>query len=213
MTCQPPAHGVRAIVLDLGGVVLGINFRQVFSHWAAAAGVEERIFYDHWRLDDAYRQHKIGAIDFHRYTQHMTEQLGVELSQEAWRVGWNALWTEPHHRVVGLFPAIKRRYGLFAFSNTNATHAVSFRHRYADALAGFDQLFLSHEIGARKPDPQSFLDVCERIQVAPHQVLFLDDSQENVSGARSVGLIAQHTRSEQEVVQALRDTLDTIQES
>ena len=84
---------------------VGNNFRQVFSHWAAAAGVEERIFYDHWRLDDAYRQHEIGAIDFHRYTQHMTEQLGVELSQEAWRVGWNALWTEPHHRTpTSLWP-------------------------------------------------------------------------------------------------------------
>lgn len=83
------------LLLDLGGVVLGIDFHRVFRFWAQAAGVDESRFYNQWHLDQAYKEHEIGSRDFHSYTQHLATTLGVSMSPEQWRTGWNILWTGP----------------------------------------------------------------------------------------------------------------------
>jgi FMN phosphatase YigB (HAD superfamily) len=49
---------------------------------------------------------------------------------------------------------------------------------------------VSHEIGARKPEPAAFRSVVADMGLAPDRVLFFDDSAENVAGARACGLRA-----------------------
>ena len=190
--------------MDLGGVVLGINFRRVFQRWAESAGVDEAVFYEHWKLDDAYKAQEIGELDFTEYTAHLGSTLNVSMSQDQWRDGWNALWTEPHRGVAALFPALKQSYRLCAFSNTNAVHADSFLRLYPEVLGQFDQLYLSHEVACRKPHVSSFHHVCDLMRVQPEQVTFLDDSPENVRGAETAGLTAMLTRNEPEVVAVLQ---------
>jgi HAD superfamily hydrolase (TIGR01509 family) len=191
------------LLLDLGGVVLGIDFHRVFQFWAQAAAVEPSRIYDQWRLDQAYKEHEVGKRDFHAYTQHLATTLGISMSQHQWREGWNALWTEPHRQVAALFPQLKKRFHLCAFSNTNAVHAESFLQRYPDVMDHFDHLYLSHEVGFRKPEADAFKQVCALIQTDPSQVVFLDDSEENVEGARAAGLTAFLTRGEAEVLRVL----------
>ena len=192
------------LLLDLGGVVLGIDFHRVFQFWAEAAGVEASRFYEHWRLDQAYMEHEVGRRDFHAYTRHLMATLDISMSQDQWREGWNALWTQPHSRVIALFPALKKQFRLCAFSNTNAVHAESFLQRYPDTMSQFDQLYLSHEVGFRKPGADAFERVCGLMQTDPSRVTFLDDSRENVEGARAAGLTAFLARDEAEVVSVLR---------
>ena len=76
--------------------------------------------------------------------------------------------------------------------------------RYPHIMGQFDQLFLSHEIGFRKPGADAFLHVCDLLQTEPQHVTFLDDSQENVAGARAAKITAHHTRSEAEVLGILQ---------
>ena len=194
----------QVLLLDLGGVVLGINFRRVFTFWAEAAGVDEAVFYDHWRLDDAYKAQETGDLDFVDYTAHLSKTLRVSMSDAQWREGWNALWTAPYDDVAALFPNLKQRFRLCAYSNTNAEHAKSFLRRYPHIFQHFEKLYLSHEVGCRKPAPESFLSVCKLMQCPPNQVIFLDDTKENIAGAEAAGLTAYLTRSESEVVDTLR---------
>ena len=191
------------LLLDLGGVVLGIDFHRVFQHWASASGVHASLFYEHWTLDQAYKDQEIGRLDFAQYTAHLSDTLGVSMSPEHWRDGWNALWTEPYHEVAATFVELKQHFTLCAFSNTNAVHAESFMQRYPHIMGQFDQLFLSHEVGCRKPGAEAFLHVCDLMQTEPQRVIFLDDSQENVAGARAAKLTAHHTRNEAEVLNVL----------
>jgi HAD superfamily hydrolase (TIGR01509 family) len=64
-------------------------------------------------------------------------------------------------------------------------------------------VFCSHEIGCRKPAPESFAHVVQAIGVAPAQVLFFDDLEENVAAARAYGLQGVVVRSPQDVRNAL----------
>ncbi|MEV0291993.1 HAD family phosphatase [Nocardia sp. NPDC050710] len=57
-----------------------------------------------------------------------------------------------------------------------------------DAL--LDPIVISAEVGLRKPDPAIFELAVDRLGMRPDQVLFVDDSMDNVAGARRAGLRA-----------------------
>ncbi len=193
----------KAVLLDLGNVVIGVDFRRVFNAWAAAAGTAPDRFHSRWRMDDAYRGHERGELSFAEYTAHLSQVFQVELSAEQWQDGWNDIWTQPFHDVIELLPQVAARYPLYCFTNTNDTHAVYWRRHFADALGHFERIFVSSEMGERKPDPAAFTRVCEHIGTHPEQVLFLDDTGENVNGAGRAGLQARQVDNEAAVVRQL----------
>jgi putative hydrolase of the HAD superfamily len=49
-------------------------------------------------------------------------------------------------------------------------------------------VYLSHEIGKRKPHPETFVWICEQMAYAPKDVLFIDDSPQHIEGAKAAGL-------------------------
>ncbi|XOV84569.1 MAG: HAD family hydrolase [bacterium] len=198
----------KAVLLDLGNVVLGIDFRRVFSAWATAANVPVQIFYDRWQVDSAYADHETGKISFNEYADQLAARFEVNLSHEQWRRGWNSLWTEPFHDVIALLPAIASRYELYAFTNTNDTHAQCWRSLYGPALAPFEHIFVSSEIGVRKPHVEAFHYVCSAAGSEAGQTLFLDDTLENVNGALDAGLKAHHVASQSAVVAHLQHLLE-----
>jgi HAD superfamily hydrolase (TIGR01509 family) len=53
-----------------------------------------------------------------------------------------------------------------------------------------DELVLSCEIGASKPDPSVYQAALERLNVPPDDALFVDDQQANCDGAVAVGIRA-----------------------
>jgi putative hydrolase of the HAD superfamily len=56
----------------------------------------------------------------------------------------------------------------------------------------FDVSAYSWEVGAAKPDPEFFHRVVRRIGVPAAEVLFVDDNEANVEGARTAGLVGEH---------------------
>jgi putative hydrolase of the HAD superfamily len=198
----------KAVLLDLGGVVLGISVAKVFQTWADRAGVDVDHFERKWVMDEAYELHETGHIDFTEYARRLSLRFAVDMPLEDWQTGWNSIWTEPYAQVVKLLPAIAEQYDLYAFSNTNAVHAASFFDQYPTALAAFNTLFLSHEIGLRKPYPQAFAQVCKEIDTQPNDVLFIDDNSENIAGALSIGLDAHHLREESSIAEKLQTLLN-----
>ena len=55
----------------------------------------------------------------------------------------------------------------------------------------FDQTFYSCDLGLAKPDPAYFRAILAAIDVPASSVLFIDDNEDNVAGAASVGLRAE----------------------
>jgi putative hydrolase of the HAD superfamily len=74
-------------------------------------------------------------------------------------------------------------------SNTNALHWEKLTYEMGIHRM-FDQHFPSHLTGKLKPDRESFEYVLQILNCDPSAILFLDDNEINVNGARSVGMIA-----------------------
>ena len=195
------------VLLDLGNVVLGIDPRQVFVEWSTRSGLAEAYFARKWVLDDAYKEHERGKLSFEDYCRTLNKRYGLSMSSQDWGIGWNKLWTRPFAKVLELFPGIKTNYRLCAFSNTNATHAKDFTSKYPEVISQFDELFLSHELGERKPEAAGFELICKQLNCEPSQIAFFDDTQENIDGAKKFGIRASLTKGETEVASALKSLL------
>jgi putative hydrolase of the HAD superfamily len=73
-----------------------------------------------------------------------------------------------------------------------ATNQQNLRGSYMRNSLGFesifDEQFYSFELGFAKPATGYFQAIMDRIAVAPNRVLFIDDHDGNVAGAREIGI-------------------------
>ena len=195
---------MKALLLDLGGVIIDVDPRGCFEHWASAAGVDAALLARRWRVDDAYEALEVGAIDFAAYAERLSSRLGITLGEEDWRGGWNALLREPFPAVVAALPSVAARIPLYCFSNTNAVHQAVWERRFAKALEPFRKIYTSWQLGERKPNPRAYRRVADDIGVAPADILFLDDNRDNVAGAEAAGMSARHVTSPDDTLEVLR---------
>lgn len=80
-------------------------------------------------------------------------------------------------------------------SNTNALHwrrlGPSTSNTEYPIVRRARHHFASHLLGVAKPDPAIYAAVVERTGVLPERILFFDDSDANVAGARVAGWAAE----------------------
>lgn len=199
---------IRALLLDLGNVVFDIDFRKVFDYWATHAHVNASVLLDRWAMDDPYKRHEIGVIDFATYIESLERRLEITLPMEHWKTGWNTLFLEAYPEVQDRLPGVADVLPTFAFTNTNPTHQQVWRTRFPEALQHFVRIYASSEIGLRKPDREAFHHVARDMGFANDEILFVDDSRENIAGANTAGMQTAWVRSEADVVNVLDSVLD-----
>jgi putative hydrolase of the HAD superfamily len=199
-----PSARVDALLFDLGGVVIEIDFGRAVQAWADAACVSRSRIAERFSLDAGYEAHERGEIGAHEYCTHLRSTLGVTLADENLLSGWNQIFVGAIPGAEVLLESLARSFPLYAFSNTNVAHRAFWQARYASLLQPFSQIFCSCDLGARKPSAAAFLEVSRRIGVAPGRIAFFDDHAQNVRGAREAGLLAHEVHSVGDIRAALQ---------
>lgn len=77
---------------------------------------------------------------------------------------------------------------------TNATSRLPLNLRRLELSRCFDVVFNSSEIGAAKPSPEVFHQVSLALGFSPQELVFSEDTFENVQGAESIGASAHECR-------------------
>jgi FMN phosphatase YigB (HAD superfamily) len=204
MPSAPLAKGsADALLFDLGRVVLDIDFSRATATWAGHAGCAPTDILSRFVRDEAYRRHETGQISDADYFATLRASLGIDISDDHFLEGWNAIFTGEMPDIATLLARAARHLPLYAFSNTNGAHVAHFSVVYAPLLGHFRQVYLSSTIGLRKPDKAAYDHVVNAIGVEASRILFFDDSAENVEGARASGLQAVHVTSSRDVADAL----------
>ena len=152
---------IKNILFDLGGVLyhidygltikafekLGIkNFHQYFSQQQ-----QNNLF-------DCLETGKISDVDF---VNEMKVLLPYCTTEEI--IGaWNALLIGMPKENISLIKALSKKYRLFILSNTNVIHInqinkLLYKDYNLESLDPlFDNVYLSHQIGMRKPNSETF---------------------------------------------------------
>jgi HAD superfamily hydrolase (TIGR01509 family) len=119
-----------------------------------------------------------------------------------------ALWAEaftPDADVVALVSRVRSRAITAMLTNNGPLVHLMLGELLADVAAGFDQLCFSYQVMATKPEPRAFLGTLERLGFTPEQCLFVDDAEQNVLGARAVGIDAIRFESAHMLAVALQE--------
>lgn len=197
---------IQAVVFDLGNVVIDIEPERICAHWARAIGadVEEvtRIFWE----DRVYERLERGEIDLPEYHRHMAGQMVKSIPYEEFAEGWNRIYLGVTDGMDALLRRLKKSLRLVALTNTNGAHAECWRVLFAEVLRHFEEVFCSHEIASRKPEPRAYQLVLEYLKLPARQVVFVDDREENVLAARDLGMcgiVARDTTQIAEELEAL----------
>jgi putative hydrolase of the HAD superfamily len=178
---------IRAVLFDIGGVIVrmgditvlgpfnGTNDRaQMMALWLNCANV------------DAHERGKIDAAEFAR---RMIETYGIGCTPEEFLARCISWHGDLFPGVEDLISAIHPEVTVACLSNTCDHH---WRNMPAAAALRrlFAKQFLSFRMGLMKPEPEIYRAAADELGVRPQEILFFDDSERNVTGARAVGLMA-----------------------
>jgi putative hydrolase of the HAD superfamily len=178
---------IRAVVFDIGGVLEETPRTGWELRWAERLGLTPVAFEE--RLDPIWAPGSIGATSLQEVHRRIGEEFGlagsdvVTLMEDVWHEYVGTL----NHELAAYFAGLRPRFRTGILSNS----FVGARER-EQALYGFeemcDTIVYSHEVGCSKPDPRIYHEVCDRLDVALHEAVLLDDVAANIDGARAVGM-------------------------
>lgn len=202
MTIQP----IKALLFDLGGVLINIDFARTLQAWSAFSKLSFAELKVAFQQDLAYQQHETGEIDAAQYFEHLRTTLKLNASDQQIAAGWNAVLLDEISETAEVIREACTRLQIpcYVLTNTNPTHHAVWRQRHARLMAMFERVFVSSEIRLRKPHRAVFEFVGREIGVPAQSILFLDDSAENVAGAKASGFAAIHVRGPADVRAALQ---------
>jgi epoxide hydrolase-like predicted phosphatase len=178
----------RAVLFDLGGVVLGSPFpaiSQLEKELGAPAGCITRAILEGGE-QGAFQQLERGEIDVMEFAARFGAQcapLGVPVDG----AGLVAAITGAMIVRPAYLQAIRRirGHGLLAAALTNNWKGEA----ATSALAEHFDIFLeSCRLGMRKPEPRIYRHACEQLGVSPREVVYLDDIGGNLKPARELGM-------------------------
>lgn len=178
----------RCLALDLGGVVLRIN--HTWADAAATAQVTLGLPENGGGLNDFAMIHAFQkeAVSYGEYLDGLARHLGVS-TDEARRVHEGIL-VGPYEGAEALVDDC-RAAGITVgvLSNTNRPHIEHCFHAFP-VCHSFDLFGTSYDAKANKPEAEVYRWFEGRLGVQAADIVFFDDGEANVNGARAVGWAA-----------------------
>src|SRR5579884_1327256 len=177
-------------IFDYGGVLVHAQTEADQARLAAIAGVSkeafselywsERLDYDKGDLTAAeYWQGLTSRAGGGRLSQQQLEQL-IDVDNQSWMQFDQVMWDW-----IDQLRAAGKRVAMLSNMPRELGEALKLR---TDKLSRFDQVTLSYEVHAVKPEPAIYEHCLEGIGTSPEQTLFLDDKIANVQGAELLGI-------------------------
>ncbi len=176
----------RGLLFDLFGVIMNEQDDAGRASIEKASGLsgddlwpyyeQFREDYDAGRLDSVSYWEAISKASGHTITD---VQACIDADLQSWS-GYDAEMADYVHSLIGRVPV-----GLI--SNAVAEEPA-YIHSLFDWFSDLDPLIFSCEVGMAKPHADIYALAIERIGLEPSNILFIDDREVNIEGARSVGL-------------------------
>ena len=177
---------ISTIIFDLGGVMVWTHWSRLTEPLARLIGATPDDVMERIRTGDAYFPYMRGELDFSGFHRKLTEDLGLDLMPDELLELWNSI-LEPNEAINPIVKRLKGRYRLAIGSNTDHSHFAR-GNEVQTATLDFDDEIVSFELGVCKPDPEFFRRGLAKLGVAPDECLFIDDLEDNVDAARSLGI-------------------------
>ena len=185
---------IKTIALDLGGVVVAINFNQAVRRFEELGVKDVNRILNPFQQGGFFGDLEGGRIGAEQFQEEMSRSCGRPVSSEECRYAcMGFIESVPIHNLDAILRLRKEGYRVVLLSNTNPivmdwALSPAFDGRGHALSEYFDALYLSYRYQMMKPDPAFFRAVLEGEQVRSEELLFVDDGQVNIEAAGRLGI-------------------------
>ncbi|MFN4123128.1 MAG: HAD family hydrolase [Flavobacteriales bacterium] len=202
---------IDAVIFDLGGVILNIDYQATIDAFTDLGIENFQEQFSQLKQNKLFDDYETGRINSQAFLNALQSILPSGVSSQAILDAWNAILKDlPPHR-LHVLEQVKKQKPTFLLSNTNDLHIQSFNQYLSktfnlDSLAPyFDKLYLSYEVGMRKPDAEIFEHVLNEQRLKPERTLFIDDTIIHIESARSLGIQTLHLTKGIDIAMLLKE--------
>jgi|RhiMetdeSRZDD1v2_1073273.scaffolds.fasta_scaffold464039_2 FMN phosphatase YigB (HAD superfamily) len=192
---------IRVVLFDVGGVLVETSGVATMLAWMEHRVSTEKLW-KMWLTSPVVRAFETGKMSADEFADQVIAGFGLPVRHEEF-LREMATWSRTFFPgAVALVERIPSRYLRATLCNSNSIHwpYLMQNERFANA---FVHHFASHVIGKIKPDEAAFRHVVDVLRCDPQEVLFLDDNEINVLGAKTVGMKAVRVKGIAEATRAL----------
>lgn len=185
---------VKNIIFDLGGVLLNLDYNKTTAAFIALGYEQFGDLFSQCKASPVFEDFETGRISEEGFLDHLSSLSSRPVSHQQIISAWNAMMLDYRTATLPILEDLSSKYNLYLLSNTNSIHLRFFREIFLrdTSMNNFDSYFLmtwySHEIGLRKPYPETFAFALAEGNMDAEETLFIDDSLANIEGAARLGI-------------------------
>ena len=191
---------IEAIIFDLGGVFIERDYSATINEFEKLGFENAAHLYSQSKQSLLFEQFEKGEISSPHFINKLLSICNSTPSPNQIVKAWNSMICDFSVESISILKNLQEKYRLFMLSNTNELHIDLVNQKWKEVENSkmeflFEKIHLSHELGLRKPYPETFLKVCELNNLKPKNTLFIDDSIQHIEGAKQVGLQTIHLKN------------------
>ncbi|MEJ2013273.1 MAG: HAD family phosphatase [Anaerolineales bacterium] len=179
---------IKAVIWDLGGVILRTEDRQPRERWEAKLGLApgelDRLVFE----GELGKQAALGQANVRDIWDSVGSMLG--LSADQLRELEIDFWSGDRidDELVAYIRDLRPGFQTSLLSNAWPSVRDTLENRW-EITEIFDVITLSSEVGIAKPDPRIYALTLEALDLPAERTVFVDDFERNVVAARQLGMV------------------------
>lgn len=187
-------NNYKNIIFDLGGVILNIDYSLTEKAFSKIGISDFKTLFSQAQQTQLFDNYEKGFISSSDFRAELKKYLLKDTSDDSIDAAWNAMLLNIPQERMELLKKTKLTHRTFLLSNTNDIHIETFNaylkneYKISDLKSLFEKLYLSYEIGMRKPDAEIFEFVLRENNLNPAETLFIDDSIQHIEAAKKLGI-------------------------
>lgn len=196
---------IKAIFFDLGGVLLRTENRTIRQTLAA----EFKMTYE--QIDEfvfncqSAKLASVGKITEDEHWLDVTKRLNLPEDQMPRIRDTFFSGDELDQTLVRFLRDSRANYKTGLISNAwSGLRPWILKEKFDDA---FDNMVISAEVGYAKPDARIYIYAAEKLNVQPHESIFVDDMKTNVDAANDLGMKGVWFQNQQQTLTDIQNLL------
>lgn len=178
---------IKAVFFDFGGVIYQ-HPREVIPE--VLAKIYRQPIKIAIKIYDKYKNdYFIGKLKTNELIQSLNDDFQsnkpIDEVENLWLKYYGEL-AKANQEVLKLIESVKQRAKVYLFSNT--TEMSNLHNSKTGLYDYFDGLFLSYQLGLKKPNKKFYEKVISDLKLKPDEILFVDDDQSNLVPAKELSM-------------------------
>jgi putative hydrolase of the HAD superfamily len=172
---------LKAIAFDFWGVFA--EMKPPMNEYLRARGISVEQFKA--PIHDLIIKHDLAEISEQQFLEACGELVGIAIPYPEYRFSYRE--ENLNSELINIIKKLKIKYKIALLSNNNKEYCEEYVFNPGlDKL--FDVMVLSYQAGYRKPSPEIYALLVKQLEIAPRDILFLDDDPEKLPAAAAEGL-------------------------